>query len=78
MFYWLGRGTFDTAVTDIQHRYEFTLKYDYTTLKVLSAYVGRDCTAELRGLWIDGYGGFSESFNAFRRMDDPLFMQYFD
>ena len=65
-------------MTHLHSRYQFYLKYDYTTLHVLKAYTGIDYTEQLRVLWMNGYGDFSESFNAFRRVDDPLFMQYFN
>jgi hypothetical protein len=47
-------------------------------LYVLHAWTGIDRTEELRTLWIQGFGDFSESFNAFRRIHDHFFLEYFD
>lgn len=63
---------------ELEMRYQFYLDFDYTTLNVLAAQTGSDKTIPLREYWIKGYGGFSQSFNAFRNVDDPLFRLYFD
>jgi len=37
-----------------------------------------DQTTILKSLWIEGYGDFPESFNAFTRISDPYFLTYFN
>jgi hypothetical protein len=78
LLYSLAQGYFTSALSTLTNRYQFYIAFDYTTLDALGVAIGVDQTALLKTLWIDGYGDFAESFNAFTRITDPYFLSYFD
>lgn len=71
------KDNFTNAFTQSKNRFDFYVAYDYTILYSLGVNVGQNMLSKLKELWITGYGDFSESFNAFEHINDPLFFNYF-
>lgn len=57
--------------------FDFYVGYDYTILYSLNATLGRNQLSKLQNLWIQGFGDFPESINAFEHVQDSLFNNYF-
>jgi hypothetical protein len=62
---------------NLLQRFNFISAFTKTILYSLGAYIGENRIDEVKSLWIDGYGDFSEAFNAFRRINEPYFNNYF-
>lgn len=71
------KENFSSAFQESKYRYDFFVAYDFTILYSLGAVVGQNQLTNLKNLWIQGYGDFSESFNSFEHINDPIFYNFF-
>lgn len=60
----------------VDKRYKFYVAYDQTILYSKNITVGSNQVQSLQQLWIEGYGGYSESINAFLWVNDTYFETY--